>query len=292
VPRRTSFPVALLLLAVVLGSVAACGGKDHRADAPSDATDPVETTTVAPDPWMSEVATATVPQVEVLTTRPDRVGSPDTTGAVPGQATSFATGAAATTSSGVAAIPRDGLNSAGVRKIPTGFSFDNPTYFKNPLVFRVTEDDGDWLQVEVLARPNGQTGWIRRSDVTVSQIRTHMKLDKATFHLQAFDGDRLVADTKVVVGKDVSFTPVGTFFLTEKISRPPSGAYGPWILATSAYSESLDSFDGGLPQVAFHGTNQPSLIGTQASNGCVRMPDDVDQLLSDQMPAGTPITIS
>jgi hypothetical protein len=225
-----------------------------------------------------------VPKVEVLTTRPDGV-EPSDANPAQGQPASLTAGAS------LSAIPRVGLNSAGVQKIPTGFAFDNPTYFKNPLVFRVTEDHGDWLQVQVLARPNGQTGWIRRSDVDVSSIHTHMELDKATFHLKAFDGDRLVAETNVVIGKDSSFTPVGTFFLTEKISRPPSGAYGPWVLATSAYSESLDSFDGGLPQVAFHGTNQPALIGTQASNGCVRMPNDIDQLLSDQMPAGTPITI-
>ena len=62
-------------------------------------------------------------------------------------------------------------------------------------------------------------------------------------------------------------------------------------MATSAYSEQLDSFDGGLPQVAFHGTNRPALIGTQASNGCVRMPDAVDLQLAGLLPAGTPITI-
>jgi len=47
-----------------------------------------------------------------------------------------------------------------------------------------------------------------------------------------------------------------------------------------------------MPQLAFHGTNKPELIGTQASNGCVRMPDEIDQMLADQMPAGTPITIT
>ena len=72
----------------------------------------------------------------------------------------------------------------------------------------------------------------------------------------------------------------------------PNGAYGPWILATSAYSEALDEFDGGLPVIAFHGTNQPDLIGSAASNGCVRMPNDVVDLLADTMPAGTPVTIT
>jgi len=282
VHRRTPFLVLLVVL--LLGSVAACGGKD-RAAPPStdDSTIATESSTAPPDPWLTEVATAAVPEVEVLTTKPADAGGP-----VQAQGTAFSTAAAASLSE----IPRAGLNSAGVRKIDTGYAFSNPTYFKNPLVFKVTEDDGAWLQVEVLARPNGQTGWIRRSDVTLSQIRTHMELDKTTFHLKAFDGDQLVAETDVVIGKANTFTPDGHFFLTEKIAHPATGAYGPWILATSAYSEALDSFDGGLPQVAFHGTNQPSLIGTPSSNGCIRMPNDVDQILHDQMPEGTPITIT
>jgi len=283
VRRRT--PLVIVVLLLLLAPLVACGGKDKSSDASGadDATTVTDATTAPADPWLTEVATATVPEVQVLTTKPADAGGP-----AQGQATAFATPTATSTSP----IPRAGLNSAGVHKTDTGFAFSNPTYFKNPLVFHVTQDDGAWLQVEVLARPNGQTGWIRRSDVTVSDIHTHMELDKATFHLKAFDGDTLVAETNVVIGKDSSYTPIGSFFLTEKISHPPAGAYGPWILATSAYSESLDSFDGGLPQVAFHGTNQPSLIGTQSSNGCVRMPNDIDLTLADKMPPGTPITIS
>jgi lipoprotein-anchoring transpeptidase ErfK/SrfK len=274
--------------------LAACSGSKHGSPADSAAAavdDSATTETTIPDPWLTEVATATVPEVQVLTTKPPEAGQSPTSAPLEGQNTSFAA-PAAPAASRVSDIPRDGLNSAGVRKIPTGFAFANPTYFKNPLVFMVTEDDGDWLKVQVLARPNSQDGWIKRSDVTVSSIRTHMELNKATFHLKAFDGDTLVSETDVVIGKDSTFTPVGRFYLTEKISKPESGAYGPWVLATSAYSEALDTFDGGLPQVAFHGTNNPSLIGTQSSNGCVRMPNAVDQILHDQMPAGTPITIT
>ena len=286
---RRQTPLLLVLVVALLLPLVACGGKDKQAlPDGSDSTTATQSVadTTPPDPWRTEVATAAVPEVQVLTARPDGASGP-----VTGQPAAFST-ATAVSATALSEIPRVGLNSAGVRKTDTGFTFDNPTYFKNPLVFRVTEDDGDWLQVEVLARPNGQMGWIKRSDVTVSDIRTHMELSKSTFHLKAFDGDQLVAETDVVIGKDATFTPVGTFFLTEKISRPAGGAYGPWILATSAYSEALDSFDGGLPQVAFHGTNQPKLIGTQSSNGCVRMPDAIDQQLNDTMAPGTPITIS
>jgi hypothetical protein len=303
---------ALLVSALLLS--AGCGDAGHTADtgeAPAT-TD----TTAPPDPWRTEVATAVVPEVAVhLTdpraTAPGAPGSADTTGPTATDASwsssraaagtlvagpSVATATPVAASAGgdhLGAIPRVGYATAGVRRTPEGFTYENPTYFGNPLVFVVTQDDGgDWLRVKVLARPNNQEGWVLRSDVALSEVRTHVELVLSTFHLKAWDGDRLIAETDVVVGKDSTPTPIGSSFVTEKIPRPVSGAYGPWILATSHYSEALDDFDGGLPQVAFHGTNTPALIGTKASNGCVRMPNDVDQMLADQLPAGTPITVT
>ena len=48
-----------------------------------------------------------------------------------------------------------------------------------------------------------------------------------------------------------------------------------------------DSFDGGLPEIALHGTNQPSLVGSAASNGCIRMPNDAILQLESLVPLGT-----
>ena len=76
------------------------------------------------------------------------------------------------------AIPRPGLNSAGVAKIDDGYTYENPTYFKNPLVFRVTEDDGDWLQVAAAGPPQPHRGLDPRSDVTLSEIHTHIELSE------------------------------------------------------------------------------------------------------------------
>jgi lipoprotein-anchoring transpeptidase ErfK/SrfK len=80
--------------------------------------------------------------------------------------------------------------------------------------------------------------------------------------------------------------------VTEKIkNQSDTGVYGAWILPVNGYSEVLDTFDNGLPQVAFHGTNQPELIGTKASNGCVRISNDVVSKIAEAIPAGTPIDI-
>ena len=266
--------LVLVVAAVLLP--AACSGA-HAKSATGSTADPSTATTERRRPtrsWVTEIATAKVPQVQVYLHRPGTPAPPTTTPA-----------------GGLPPIPRADLASAGVAANDKGYLFDNPTYFKNPLVFEVVKDDGAWLRVALLARPNHQTGWIRRSDVTLSTTRYRLVLRLSTFDLQAFDGDRKVVETHVVVGRPNTPTPLGTFFLTEKIQKWEGSAYGPWILATSAYSEALDTFSGGLPQVAFHGTNEPQLIGTRASNGCIRMPDAVDQRLHDLLPAGTPITI-
>jgi hypothetical protein len=279
-PTSTRLAPAVALVLALLIPLGCSGKKDQAV--PDTGSEVTETTVAPADPWLTEVAAAAVPEVQVYEKRP----ASDTSSGAAG------TGAALQTGSNLPPIPRTGYQSAGVRVTAEGFAYDNPTYFKNPLVFVVTKDDGDWLQVELLARPNHQTGWVKRSDVTLSTHHFHLKLTKSTFDLQAYDGDQLLTETKVVIGKNSTFTPTGTFFLTEKISRPPTGVYGPWILATSGYSESLNDFDGGLPQMALHGTNNPSLIGTQASNGCVRMPNDQVEKLATTLPPGTPLTIT
>ncbi|MCD9623679.1 L,D-transpeptidase [Rhabdothermincola sp. EGI L10124] len=119
-----------------------------------------------------------------------------------------------------------------------------------------------------------------------------MELSLSDFNLKVYDGDEVIEETQVVIGQDNTYTPTGRFYLNEKIEQSnPGGVYGPWVLSTNAYSESLDTFDGGLPVVAFHGTNQPELIGTQASNGCIRMPNDVVIRLAEILPAGTPVDV-
>ncbi len=194
---------------------------------------------------------------------------------------------------GLPEIPRENLNSAGARRTSLGWAYTNPTYFKGPLAFLVTQNDGEWLKVLVPARPNRTEGWVRTADVTVTVVQHRIELDLSDFHLKAFNGNEVIADTKVVVGTLGTPTPTGRFYLNDKVQQSyTGGSYGPWILSTNGYSEALDLFDNGLPVIGFHGTNQPGLVGTRSSNGCVRMPNDVVSKLVAELPLGTPITIT
>ena len=298
---RTRLVVVAVLVAVLLGGGIAVWSRQGSDPVPVAAAEPppgtvsttttTTTTTAAPPttpaPYRSVVATAAVPELEVLAERPPDPNDPATTAPTTVVAPAR-----------VAPIPRVGLNSVGTRKTATGWAFTNPTSFGRPFVLAVSEVDGDWLRVEIPARPNSQEGWVRAADVTLSESEFRMELTLSDLTLRVLQGDAVVVETQVVIGRPDTPTPVGTFYLGEVLSAQqagvgsPAGAYGPFILATSAYSETLELFDGGLPVIAFHGTNQPGLIGTQASNGCIRMPNEVVTQLAGMLPAGTVITIA
>ncbi|CAB4346018.1 MAG: L,D-transpeptidase family protein [Actinobacteria bacterium] len=269
---------AAISLALLLGAAACSDGKKASSD--TTVQDSSSTTAIAP--YQTTYATAKGAKLTVYSELPKSVVT------TPPSSTSSTTTVKAT----VAAIPRTGLNSAGVKKTADGYEFTNPTYYKNPLVVDVLENQGDWMKVLITARPNHTTGWIKADDVTIAATDYHMELDLSTFHLKVFQGANVFVETDVVIGKDSTPTPIGRFFVTEKIKNSSdTGVYGAWILPTNGYSEVLETFDNGLPQVAFHGTNQPELVRTKSSNGCVRIPNDVVITIAGAIPAGTPIDI-
>ena len=283
-PLHRFRPLAIVAvsLALVIGAASCSSSKDSSRNAAAEETS--TSTTVSPVvPFQTTYATAKGSRLTVLSELPKSVvTSPP----------SSTTSTSSTLPPKVPAIPRVGLNEAGVTETPTGFEFTNPTYYKNPLVVEVLENQGDYMKVLITARPNHTTGWVKANDVTIAATDYRMELDLSTFHLKVFKGADLFVETDVVIGKDSTPTPIGHFFITEKIKNSSdAGVYGAWILPTNGYSEVLDTFDGGLPEIALHGTNQPQLVGTKASNGCVRIPNDVVTKIAETVPAGTPVDI-
>ena len=59
----------------------------------------------------------------------------------------------------------------------------------------------------------------------------------------------------------------------------------------TGFSETLNEFAGGNGRVAIHGTSLPSLIGTQASHGCMRMHNGDIVRLARLAAPGTPVAI-
>jgi len=92
---------------------------------------------------------------------------------------------------------------------------------KGPLTFMVERERGDWLKVQLPERPNGSSGWVRRSDVSLSQTDYSVKIDLPRHRITVRQGDRVVQRAKVGLGQSATPTPSGRYYLTELI-QPPS----------------------------------------------------------------------
>lgn len=167
------------------------------------------------------------------------------------------------------------------------------TGFGSPRALLVVQEQGDWLEVSLPERPNGSTGWIRREAVELREVDTAIEVDLATRTLTLKDGDEVLASTPIAVGTPENPTPTGDFYVVDKlVTDEPGGAYGPYALGLSAYSETLTEFGGGDGQVGIHGTNDPSSIGQPVSHGCVRVPNEIVDLLNATVNLGTPVHIT
>ncbi|CAN5502583.1 hypothetical protein BH20ACT2_BH20ACT2_23750 [soil metagenome] len=174
---------------------------------------------------------------------------------------------------------------------PTG-NRTNPTHENRPLVMLVREQRAAWLRVALPQRPNGSEAWIRAAEVELRQVPNHIVIELGARRLTLFNGDQVLRQYPVGIGTGRTPTPTGDFYID--VFNPltnTGGPYGWGQLSVSGFSDVHRSFGGGNGQIAIHGTNRPSGIGSPVSNGCVRMRDADVEELSVHTPAGTPVQI-
>jgi lipoprotein-anchoring transpeptidase ErfK/SrfK len=180
---------------------------------------------------------------------------------------------------------------------PALHQLDNPTNNGAPLVFTLIGDDteGPWLEVNLPVRPNGSTGFIRSSDVTIQTTDYRLKVGLSTHTLTVTKGGEVILETPIGVGKAETPTPDGVYYLAALLQPPdPDGAYGPYAYGLSGFSNNpeLANFNGGDGIIGIHGTDEPDTIGTDVSHGCIRVTNEVITDMAGYLPLGTPVEIT
>jgi lipoprotein-anchoring transpeptidase ErfK/SrfK len=171
-------------------------------------------------------------------------------------------------------------------------SMANPQAEGAPLTFLVQDDQGDWLKVLLPVRPNGSTGWIQRSQVTVTRHDYRIFVELSNHCITVFKGTSVFDREPVGVGTSNTPTPGGLYYLTVLFQPPdPNGAYGPYAYELSGFSDVLPNFEGGNGNLGIHGTNEPQAIGTDVSHGCIRMSNDGITKLAHALPLGVPVEV-
>lgn len=173
-----------------------------------------------------------------------------------------------------------------------GLRFSEGRSFSGRVTLLVTRRYLDWIQVAIPVRPNGTVGWVRFDDVNVLSVPFRVLVDKSTNTMSIEQNGAEVFRRSVAIGTGDTPTPTGLFFIREIIRTDAKGPYGPYVLGLSGYSDVLQTFADGEGAIGIHGTNQPGLIGTNASFGCVRVTNDVMQTIVRMLPLGTPVEIT
>ena len=250
--RRAALALALLAAVVLAG----CGGGSRAAE-------PAAT----PDP---------------TTTRPAPAAGPVRLGGAPAYV------ALAIKDVTVRSRPRGGRV---VSLFPAKLPWGSPTPFLVSGAERTATGD-TWLEVMLPRRPNGTTGWVRRDQVRLVPVEHAVEVDLSSRTARLLRNRRTVRTWPVAIGAAGTPTPTGRFFVTVKL-RPPqvSTVYGAWALGLSGYSDVLEQFGTGDGQIALHGTQNPGVLGSAVSNGCVRMDNGAITTLAETLPLGTPVTI-
>ncbi len=167
-----------------------------------------------------------------------------------------------------------------------------PFSYGTPLVFLVEGRRGRWLHVSLPVRPNHSEAWIKASGVSLSSTDLRVDVYLRRHRLTVHTGHHLVLRAPVGVGRAVTPTPGGRYFITYLL-RPSEtqSVFGRYAFGLSAYSNVLTSFAGGDGEIGLHGTNDPSGLGTDVSHGCIRVSNRVITRLAHLLPLGTPVVI-
>jgi len=149
-----------------------------------------------------------------------------------------------------------------------------------------------WLRVRLPQRPNGATGWIAADGAVPAVAHWAVAIDRSRRRASVYRDGRRVRSFRVVVGRPSMPTPLGRFFVAERVRQARGSILGPWVLATSAYSRVLQEFDGGPGQIGLHGlANVGGVLGTAVSHGCIRLGAGVMRWLAARIGPGFPVTI-
>lgn len=148
--------------------------------------------------------------------------------------------------------------------------------------------------VEVIRRGNRLPGDVIRAGdrLRIFKGRFSVEVSKSRNDLVLYMNDRFFKRYRVGTGR-YGKTPTGEFVIKEKIPQPtwwrPDGKAIPYGSPENVLGTHWLSLN--IPGYGLHGTWEPETIGTQASDGCVRLLNQDIEELFHLLPEGTPVRI-
>ena len=166
-------------------------------------------------------------------------------------------------------------------------------YYGIPTVawVRDVSRDGRYGLVDVPYVGYRATGWIRLRGLDSSHTRVSVEADLSEHSITVRRGDDVLFRAAATTGAPLSPTPVGRYYVTDRVPFPNGGMLGTFAFGISGIQPNLPPGWGGGDQLAIHGTNDASSIGRSASAGCLRVSEGTLARLRRVLRLGTPVVI-
>jgi lipoprotein-anchoring transpeptidase ErfK/SrfK len=165
------------------------------------------------------------------------------------------------------------------------------TEFGSPQTLAVAFRKGDWIAVRSPELGNRRVGWVRAKPLRLLRRTTELVVDLSSQKLIVRDAKGVERRISVAIGAPATPTPVGRFYVTDKLRGADFGSYyGCCILALSGRQPNLPQGWSGGDRLAIHGSPTPTW-GHAVSNGCLHASEADLRYLMKTVPLGTPVRI-
>jgi lipoprotein-anchoring transpeptidase ErfK/SrfK len=166
-------------------------------------------------------------------------------------------------------------------------------FYDQPIVAWVIDvsDDGRFGLVPVPYAGADVAGWIPLRGLEQRATHIEVRVDLSEHRIVVLRGDRVLFRAPAATGTAVSPTPVGNYFVTDRVAFPSGGSLGTFAFGISGIQTDLPPGWSGGDQLAIHGTNAPGTIGTSASAGCLRVSEQALERLRPLLRPGTPVIV-
>jgi lipoprotein-anchoring transpeptidase ErfK/SrfK len=164
-------------------------------------------------------------------------------------------------------------------------------YYRVPIVLWVSAHHHGWGRVELPYVWPRRTGWIRLAGLRRDRTFVHVDVDLSAHRVRVYKHDELRYTAPGATGSPSSPTPTGHYVVTDRVPFPSGGYLGTFAFGISGIQPHLPAGWSGGNQLAIHGTNAPSSIGTSASAGCIRVSEATLAFLKPLLRLGTPVVI-
>jgi lipoprotein-anchoring transpeptidase ErfK/SrfK len=126
------------------------------------------------------------------------------------------------------------------------------------------------LAIEAVSLSGDRATFERTAKRKQWPYKTCIVIDKSDYRLYWVKNQQLVKTYKIAHGRH-NWTPVRTWRILAKYKTSPRSVYGPRKMRLFKRAGHAGHYRWIYTAYAIHGTNQPWVIGTQASHGCIRM---------------------